>query len=350
MDNQTFEPITLKEVILTTIAFVKELFRKWWIYVLVVGLAVFIGWYKYNKEKIFYSAQCSVMSSSNSGGGAGSAISALGQQFGLDIGGMTASSGPEGQLLELATSRRIIQETIFKTVELNGKSDLLANHFIRELGWHNNWEENERLNQFVFKHAQVDSFNLLENEVLQNIHRHIVERMMSFDNPGTGLIKLNISSTSEILSYTLNRAITHTLISFYTDGNVAKQRFTYNQAKTKLDSVEKALQNAEYAMAAAQDRNVASVRAKGYLGAMRAQRNVQALTIMYGEALKAAEFSKLSLDYVTPVIQVVDYPLLPLHRTYPSKVVYLGYALFIGLLISTLLIIVWKIIRDALRS
>jgi len=350
LENQQFEPITLKEVILTFVAFIKELFRKWWVFILVTALAVFIGYYKYNQEKIFFSAECSLMSSSNSGGGAGSAISALGQQFGLDIGGVSGGGSPDGQLLELASSRRIIQETIFKTFEMNGKTDMLANHFIKELGWDIAWKENERLNGFQFKHAQVDSFSMLENEILQGIHNQIIGRMMSFDNPGTGLIRLKISSTSEILSYTLTKAITQTLISFYTDGNIAKQKFTYEQAKSKLDSVEKALQSAEYAMAAAQDRNVASVRAKSYLGAMRAQRNVQALTIMYGEALKAAEFSKLSLDYVTPVIQVVDYPLLPLQRTYPSKFTYLGYALFIGLLVATMIIVVWKIIRDALRS
>ena len=76
-------------------------------------------------------------------------------------------------------------------------------------------------------------------------------------------------------------------------------------------------------------------------------REVKVLNAMYLELVKNLEVLKMTLLEDTPIIQVVDYPILPLQSI--KKPNLLGvYFWLVGFLVTSFYIIVRKLINDAL--
>jgi uncharacterized protein involved in exopolysaccharide biosynthesis len=78
----------------------------------------------------------------------------------------------------------------------------------------------------------------------------------------------------------------------------------------------------------------------------RRQVDVQANTAILTEIVKQAELAKVTLRKETPLIQVIDQPILPLHKEQFGKIK----GLLLGGLIAGFLVIIFLIIKRILNQ
>ena len=79
-------------------------------------------------------------------------------------------------------------------------------------------------------------------------------------------------------------------------------------------------------------------------------REVQVLNAMYLELVKNLEMLKMALLEDTPIIQVVDYPILPLQSVKKPTIFWIFIFGLIGIFVMSFLVIVRKLIKDTLEE
>jgi len=296
---------------------------------------------------------------------------------GLDVLGSLFGSQKKdnlGKILQLFESKKIIHNTLFDSISINGKTDYLANHIFdlytipdlaknyRYFGrffWRISWPKQVMNNpDFRFNYADVDNFTPNENLYL----RLLYERINGNGNVGidpllgskldeeTGIMTLTMKSEYEDITLGVLNNIYKQLSGFFIEKSTEKQVKTFKIMKTKRDSVLNELKSKEYQLANFKDTNRKLVTVKGYLSQIRIERDVQILNLMYGEVVKQLEATDFALRNKTPVVQVIDLPRRPISPVMTSwkKAFIMGF--FIGVLLLSFFIIVRKIFREIMEG
>ena len=133
-------------------------------------------------------------------------------------------------------------------------------------------------------------------------------------------------------------------ISYQTKQSTNTISFLQNRA----DSVFVELEKAEQEFARVKDINQRIIKASGRLKELQLMRNVEVLNTMYLELVKNIEVSKLTLLNQTPIIQVIDKPILPLEDTKMSTLLVLLITIFISTTCSVIYFVLRKLVSDSL--
>jgi uncharacterized protein involved in exopolysaccharide biosynthesis len=133
-------------------------------------------------------------------------------------------------------------------------------------------------------------------------------------------------------------------ISYQTKQSTNTISFLQNRA----DSVFIELEKAEQEFARVKDINQRIIKASGRLKELQLMRNVEVLNTMYLELVKNIEVSKLTLLNQTPIIQVIDKPILPLEDTKMSTLLVLLITIFISTTCSVVYFVLRKLVNDSL--
>ena len=133
-------------------------------------------------------------------------------------------------------------------------------------------------------------------------------------------------------------------ISYQTKQSTNTISFLQNRA----DSVFVELEKAEQEFARVKDINQRIIKASGRLKELQLMRNVEVLNTMYLELVKNIEVSKLTLLNQTPIIQVIDKPILPLEDTKMSIFLVLLITIFISTTFSIIYFVLRKLVNDSL--
>ena len=99
--------------------------------------------------------------------------------------------------------------------------------------------------------------------------------------------------------------------NMYSEYQTEKTRFSLRNLQNRSDSIFNELQQAERNLATIRDRNTRVITSSGRLDEIKYMREV-GLNFMYIELVKNREILKMTLLEDTPIIQIVDYPVLPL--------------------------------------
>jgi hypothetical protein len=135
--------------------------------------------------------------------------------------------------------------------------------------------------------------------------------------------------------------------NLYTQTKTRKSKINLEILESRLDSVKKALDENMYGLASSKDQNLNIIRALGGVSQAKKQLNVQILTTMYGELVKNIEIAKYTLMREEPLIQVIDYPILPLEKKQLGKLKGFLIAGFIGSFFVAFILLVRKVIKDS---
>ena len=132
--------------------------KRWWI--MLIGIAIFVGlalgyawWYG---TKYISTATFSVEGQAPSSGLLSSAMS-LANSLGMQTTQGKGSVYNNNFFANLIQSRRVIKESLMMEGVMNGKKDLMANHYIELYHWrtggltHKGWNKVPRLKNFSFK-------------------------------------------------------------------------------------------------------------------------------------------------------------------------------------------------------
>lgn len=344
------EPISLKTAILTFKDYFFELLRKSYWYFIVGILFLLPAHYYYKKQVITYVADAAFMTNNDSGGSM-SGLLQLAGQFGF--GGKGGKLGSD-MLTELVKSRRMVYQTLMRKVDIDGKEDLLFNHYINLFDLAENTPEKVLAESFYFKRKKIRNFSKEESIVAKNIYDGIIQTLNVFSQK-SGIIYCSFETIDKDFTKAFLEELLKNLADYYTNKSVEQQKDNFELLDSRVDSLERALYNTENALATWIETHRSGLRASTLsahkiMEQERLKTKAEVLSVMYTEVVKNRELAHMQLLSMTPLIQVIDYPTYPLTEKMPSRKAYYGIALVLTLGLVTVLVLFNKLVRDALRE
>jgi len=318
---QDTEEISLKDLILRVGRFFSYLRSKWILLCIFMILGGIIGFaYAWSKKPVYVASTTFVLDdgSSNTGGGS---IAGLASIVGLDLGNNGGGIFQGDNILELYKSRAMIKKALLTEVEYNGKRQLLIERFIEFKGFRQGWEKSPALKNLSFAPSEGSDgkrhFSRLQDSVMGRISDEINLTNLKVAKPDKKLsiIRADVTSPDEYFSKVFNEQIVKNVNDFYIQTKTKKSLESISILQQKTDSVRSVMNGAIYTVAAVTDAtpNLNPTRqVQRNVPIQRSQFSVETNKAILGSLVQNLELTKMSLLKETPLIQVIDQPILPL--------------------------------------
>lgn len=338
--------LSLNDFVIKVLEFSKYLLSQAF-FILIAGvLGAILGFLYAFNQKPEYKAELSfVLENDQSDGSAGYA--GLASQLGLNVGGNSGGGVFAGEnLLELMKSRSLVEKALLSPVVINGQHQTLAEYYINFNKIREGWQSDLRLKNIQFLPDAVRSkFSIEQDSILGSFYKKIVNNHLLVDkkNKLSSIMLIQVSSSDELFSKLFAEELIKEVSFFYIETKTKKTVDNLQILQRQTDSVRRALNGAISGVALSIDANPNANPARQILQAPSQRRSVdvQANQTLLTELVKNLEISKMSLRRETPLIQIIDRPILPLTKTVLSKKT----ALLIGGIVSGFLMIVFLIIK-----
>lgn len=347
IDQIQNDEITIKELILKIKEYAKEIRHNWWILLLfIVPISAYMLQDAYNTKETYKADLTFIV---NDDGGSSLGLSAaLGSLGDLAGGGKSKLD----KIIELSKSRRILQTSLFRTVEIEGVRDFYANHLIKSEELHTNWEKDTTgLKDFLYKRGNVDSFSRIENKVLLALQELLVGKKPifsgSFDKKSE-VMKLALTTKNEELSIDLLRVIYEDLSKYYIEKATSKEERTYRIFRNKADSLKNLVRSKDLAADRYEDQNRGSLFLEDKRETDRMKKDAFIYNTLYGETEKNLNLASFALESKAPYIQDLDLPISPIKPVKKSKLMALIIGFALGGFLGVIVVVLRKILREAM--
>jgi len=343
--NTENDEISLKELIVKIKEWYDYLLSQWKIILLAVIIGACLGLSYSILKKPIYTASLSFALEDEKGGngGIGGALG-LASSFGLDIGGSGGGIFSSSNLVELFKSRSMVEKTLLSPVKINGKIFSLAEMYIQNNAWRDKWKKNPKLSSVNFlPNSDRTLFTRVQDSIMGIMYQNLSKKglLVGQRDKKVAIINIDVSSTNELFSKYFCEALAKEVGTFYVETKSKKARLNMAILERQVDSIRRELNGAITGVAVANDNTFNLNPALNVRRAPSARRqvDVQANTAILTELVKQAEMAKVTLRKETPLIQVIDRPILPLakERFGKSKGILMG-GILAGFLIVLFLI------------
>lgn len=278
------------------------------------------------------------------------AYAGLASQFGIDLGGSSNSIGVfSGENMQgFLKTRLMMEKTLLSPVMVEGKRISLADLYIDFNKLQSKWKD-KPVAGLHFPYGQDrKTFTLLQDSILNTIQENIVKYNLEVAKPDKALsfVSVKVTSANEMFSKYFTETLVAEAIKFYVETKTKRSKTNVDKLQATADSLAVLLNNKSYSLAVTQDMNINPVRQVSSVSSQKQQREKLMLETVYTEVVKNLEISKMSMAQETPLIQIVDTPILPL------KVEKLGKlkSLLIGGILAGVLCLVVLIGRRILKE
>lgn len=318
------DEVDLRDVISKAKEWFFYLKRKW-PFILAAGLiggsiGFLIAYYK----KPVYTATISFVLEEDRSGGGG--LSGIASQFGFDLGGDASNTGGPfsgNNLMGLMKSRYLVERTLLRPVIIDGKQQSLAERYIQINEWRKGWVNKPALSQIQFlPNSDRTKYTLQQDSVLEIIFNN-VNRYLTVTAKDKKLLlnSITVVAPNEFFAKSFAETLVKEVADFYIQTKTKKATDNVTILQNQTDSVRRELNNALSGVATSTDQtynlNPAFLREK--LPSQRRQFDIQSNTAILTELVKNLAMAKVSLSKETPLIQVIDRPILPLKKDKASK-------------------------------
>ena len=305
----------------------------------VIGVVyVFISDVKYNAELTFVVEE--EVSSNISG------MSGIASQFGFDVGGAQGSTFSQSNVLELLKSRGVIVSTLMQNAKVNNRTDLLIEHYLGINEIKQEWDESDDFEGISFH----DNISYIHDSISGVIWVEIIENNLTIalQSDEANIVNLSYTSLNQEFAKEFVESLINEMSKMYILHQTAQANNTLDFLQDRADSVFAELEIAEQEFAKVRDINQRIVKASGRLIELQLMRNVEVLNTMYLEIVKNLELSKITLLNKTPIINIIDKPILPLEEDKVSKSLAGILGAFLGGFLSISFFVFGKLFKDAL--
>jgi len=343
------DEISLKELIIKIKEWGSFLKSKWKGILIFVIIGALIGITIALFEKPTYKAVLTFAMEEDKGGGGGGLSSALGlaSSFGIDLGGAGGGGAfAASNLAELMKSRLLVEKVLLEPILINSKIITLAEYYIQINELREDWEKKPSLKNIQFlPYADRSNFTLQQDSILQKIHASLIDpkklSIMQKDKKVT-ILSIEVTSENELFSKIFCESLAKETSNFYIETKSKKARINVNVLQKQVDSVKNALMGAITGVASETDNVYNMNPAYNIKGAptKKKQIDVQANTAILTNLVVQLELAKITLRKETPLIQLIDRPILPLQKDKFGKLYILLFSFLVGFLYVIYLIFV----------
>lgn len=319
------DEITLKELILKAKEWYTFLLSQWKTIVLagIIG-AIFGLAYSIYKKPIYTATLTYALEDGKSSSGLGGALG-LASSFGLDLGGSSGGAFSGANLMELFKSRAMVEQTLLAPVTQNNKTISLAEMYIQDKKWREKWEKKPKLKAIKFlPNTDRAKFTRIQDSIFGVIYNDLSKNALTVEQKDkkVAIGTITLKGTNEYFAQQFTLALTKTVTDFYIETKSKRAKENMDILVRQTDSIRGELNGAITGVAVANDNTFGlnpALNVKRVPSARR-QVDVQANTAILTEIVKQAELAKVTLRKETPLIQIIDQPILPLPKEKFGKV------------------------------
>jgi len=251
-----------------------------------------------------------------------SSYAGLASQFGINLnaGGENIFQGDN--IIQFLQSRLMIENTLMTVGDFDGKKETLADNFLSWSGLKDDLRKDPALMNVHFPpNLSFDRFSLQQNRVMTSIYKNIIKDKLEVDKPdkSVSFIQVTCTTVNELFSKYFTERLVKQAADFYVDTKTKQVRESVNKLQQQSDSVLRLLNKKTIAAATTQDMNLNPALSITNVPVQMAARDQSILMATYAELEKNLSLAKVSLVQQTPIIQVIDTPVLPLERAKPGK-------------------------------
>jgi len=352
------DEISLKELILKIKEWSAFLITKWksiFIFGIIGGaIGLSISFF----EKPTYKAVLTFAMEEDKGGSGGGLSGALGlaSSFGIDLGGGGGGAFAASNLAELMKSRLLVEKVLLEPIKIKDKETTLLEYYIQINGLRKNWENIPELKNVQFlPNKYRASFTLKQDSILKGIYKSLIDKekliIMQKDKK-VSILSIEVISEDELFSKLFCENLANNTSEFYIETKSKKAKNNVDVLQKQLDSVKNALNGSISGASTEVDNfynlnpayNVKTARGK------QRQIDVQANTAIFTNLTVQLELAKITLRKETPLIQLIDSPILPLEKYKFGKLKSLMLGGFLAGFLIVLYLIVVRIYYNILKN
>lgn len=355
--NYHNEEITLRDIAIKARNLVNYLKRKWLIILVAGMIGGGIGYLNAYFETPYYVAALSfVQEEDNSGPGGGGALagaSGLASSLGLDMGGNSGSVFSGSNLIELMKSRTLVEKALLDPITVNGKVLSLAEYFMQFNGINKGWETDPSLKNLRLEPLSDRSkFTRQQDSIMGRLHKMITDPKSGLTvlqkDKKISIITMEVKSVNEVFAKAFVESLSKVVSEFYIQTKSKKARNNVALIEKQVDSI-RAVINGGITTSAVTSDNTFNLNPG--LNAQRApstksQVVIQSNTVILTQMVSNLAMAKLTLLKETPLIQVIDYPILPLPMVRSGKLA----GLITGGILGVIMMIVILSSRRAIKD
>lgn len=318
-ENAVNKDNSLKEIFNIAKDWYNYFLTKWKLILLAGFIGAIIGLsYSLIKKPIYTSSLSFALEEEESGGGLGSALG-LASQFGLDVGGSGGGMFIGSNLTVLFKSRSIVEKTLLSAVLVKGDTITLAEMYIQNKNWRKKWDDDIRYKNIQFlPNSNRKLFTRVQDSILGVIYDDIYREglQVAQKDKKISIITIDVLSTNELFAKKFTESLATEVSDFYITTKSKKSRMNMSILQRQTDSIRMELNGAIKGVAVANDNtfNLNPALNVRRAPAARRQVDVQANTAILTELVKQSEMAKVTLRKDTPLIQIIDRPILPLKK------------------------------------
>ena len=348
MENNNDE-IQLKDILIKLSEYKTYLFNKKFTIIAVSVLFFVLGIVFAISSDSKYTAELTFVVEDQQGSGSAlGAMSGVASQFGFDIGGSLSTTFSQNNILEFLKSRGVVEAALMQNRKVNEKEDLLIEHYLHVNKIKDLWESDIDLTPVSFHGILTQNNDSVSGDIWMSIIED--ELVVELQSDEANIINLSYTSVNDEFAKIFVEALIEQMSEMYISHQTAQTNNTLDFLSSRSDSVFMELEIAEEEFAKVKDINYRIVKASGRLKELQLMRRVEVLNTMYLEIVKNLEISKLTLLNQTPIIQIIDKPILPL-QVEENSTTFLGLlGAFLGGFLSLTFFIFRKLFKDALSE
>ena len=314
------DEIFLKELIQQLEEWVAYLKSQWKLIVGIAALGGILGFVYASFQKPTYLATTTFVLEEDKGGGGGlGGAMGLASSFGFDLGGGGGGLFSSTNIIELMKSRFVVEKTLLNTVQIAGKEISLADYYIQVNELREEWSKKPLIVNINFPvNAERTKFSLEQDSILQTISADLKKNNLTITQKDkkVTIISLTVKTKNELFSKLFCEQLLKETSDFYIETKSKKARLNVDILQHQADSIRSELNSAITGVAVESDNvynlnpafNVKSSPSR------RKQVDVQANTAILTQLVAQLESSKVNLRKETPLVQLIDRPILPLEK------------------------------------
>ncbi|NCI48085.1 GumC domain-containing protein [Sediminibacterium soli] len=310
------EEISIKDVIRK----IKEwfvFFKVRWAKILLISAlsaALFLG-YSFLQKPIYIATLSFALEDDKAGGGLNGALG-LASQFGIDLGTSAGGAFSGANITELIKSRVIIERALLSPIYVGNKEQSLVEYYISYTKMRDNWKGKPLVEKIAYLPTDERStFTLQKDSILGVIYETIKSGLVvTQKDKKVSIISIEAKTGNELCSKYFVESLAKEVSDFYIDTKSKKARMNVQILERQADSIRSELNRAIGGVAVANDVtfNLNSAYNSQRVASTKKQVDVQANTAILTQLVTNLELARITLRKETPLIQIIDKPILPL--------------------------------------
>lgn len=346
--------LSFKEFILVLKNLTRYIRLKWKTVFVFMLLGACLGFFYASRKKPIFTATTTFVLEDDKSSGMMGQYSSIAAMAGIDLGGSTGGVFQGENIIQLYTSRSMIEKALLAHVNYRGKDQLLIDRFIDIENLREKWTQNSKLKGITFNKKPKQSFSRLQDSILGKAVEKLNEEYLSVAKPDKKLsiIKVTVTANNEEFAKDFNEEIVRTVNTFFVQTRTKKAMENIEILQHQTDSVKSVMNGAIFQSAQSNDAtpNLNPTKQILRVPIQRSQYNAESNKAILTQLIPNLELAKISLRKEAPLIQIIDEPIYPLTKTKLSRLIGAVVGALLFVVATTIILIITRLTSSVLNN